>query len=64
MIFADSQHSCERFHTSGRKDSSDVWMWQSSGRRFSYTAWGPGEPTGNGNIMCIVGTDAEMDFMG
>ncbi|KAI0227244.1 hypothetical protein LSAT2_022293 [Lamellibrachia satsuma] len=48
-----SQHSCERFHTSGRKNFSGVWVWQATGKPFHYTAWGPNEPSGNGN-MCVL----------
>ncbi|KAI0216164.1 hypothetical protein LSAT2_031802 [Lamellibrachia satsuma] len=49
----DSQHPCQRFHTSGRKNSSGAWVWQGTGRPFNYTAWGPGEPSGNGD-HCVL----------
>lgn len=48
-----SQHPCERFHTSGRKEDSGRWVWQATGRPFNYTAWAPTEPSGNGNL-CVL----------
>ncbi|KAI0242891.1 hypothetical protein LSAT2_010680 [Lamellibrachia satsuma] len=43
---------CDRFHTSGKKENGQ-WVWKATGKPFNYTAWGPGEPSGNGDL-CVL----------